>query len=125
MPGATVEDFQRIEALQPTTPAGVVAGITFGDYADRFMKRHAPSADPEHGLKRSTWVDYQSSLNCHIKPALGPVALGAIRRPDIITFRDTLRERGLRARNIEKQVRIVSSILSEAVDYRGQGRAAR
>jgi hypothetical protein len=59
MPSATVEDYQRVGALPQATPTG--SGITFGDYAERFLKRNAPSADPDHGLKRSTWEDYQSA----------------------------------------------------------------
>jgi integrase len=114
MPSATVEDYQRVGALPKVTLTA--SGITFGEYAERFLKRNAPSDDPEHGLKRSTWEDYQSALKCHIKPVFGPMMLDAIRRRDIIAFRDTLREQGLRTRNIEKQVRVLSSILTEAAD---------
>jgi hypothetical protein len=51
MPSATVEDFQRVGALQPAAPTNGAAAITFGVYADRFMARYEPSADPEQRVE--------------------------------------------------------------------------
>jgi integrase len=96
-------------------PASV--GMTFGAYADQFLQKVAPDPnDPAHGLKRSSWKDYSQCVKNHLKPLLGERPLADIRRRDVKDLLVALRQRGLSATNVRKQGRVLSSILSEALD---------
>ncbi len=85
-------------------------GPTFGDFADEFLER----AKPE--LKHSTVVDYESVLRLRLKPALGDIELADIDRRQVKDLEARLRAEGLSDTNTRKHLRILSSILSEAVE---------
>jgi integrase len=115
--GLTIDELQRIGLAHTDGTQTPDSGITFGDYAARVLDRWEPNdRDPEHGLKYTTWRDYSGCLKLRLIPALGARPLTSLKRRDIKTLADTLRADGLSAINIRKHVRILSSILTEAVE---------
>jgi len=84
--------------------------LTFGAYADRYLR------DAEHTLKRSTWMDYESNVKLHLKPAFGNRPLGQIARAEVKQLALALRRSGLRPKSARKIVGTLSTILSEALD---------
>ncbi len=114
--GLTIDELQRIGLAQSAAPQPE-RDITFGEYAARCIDRWEPrERDPEHGLKFSTWRDYKGVLNARLIPELGTRPLGSLTRRDVKALRDSLRTKGLSAVNVRKHLRILSSVLSEAVD---------
>jgi integrase len=115
--GLTIDELQRIGLADTDgAPAGD-SGITFADYASRVLDRWEPNEkEPEHGLKFTTWRDYSGCLKRRLIPALGKRPLASLKRRDIRTLADALRADGLSEINIRKHRRIISSILSEAVE---------
>jgi integrase len=82
---------------------------TLAEYAEAYLTRM------EHELKRSTWRDYSGCVRRQLVPLLGTQALSDIRPADVRAFSNSLRERGLSPLNIRKHLRVLSSILSDAV----------
>jgi integrase len=114
--GLTTDELQRI-GLAQAEPSASNDGVTFAVYAQRVLDRWEPREDdPEHGLKFSTWRDYRQCLNARLIPEIGTRPIGGLRRRDARALEEALRDAGLKAPNIRKHVRVVSSILSEAVD---------
>ncbi len=85
-------------------------GLSFESYADQYLTRM------ESQLKRSTWVDYNGCTRRQLIPALGEKLLAAITRADVKALAASLQAKGLSTINVRKHLRILSSILSEAVE---------
>jgi len=86
------------------------AGLTFAQYAKQYL------AKVEADLKRSTWIDYEGCTRRKLIPALGPRLLTDIHRREVKELAASLRTMGLLTVNVRKHLRILSSILSEAVE---------
>ncbi|HEX7409963.1 MAG TPA: tyrosine-type recombinase/integrase [Candidatus Binatia bacterium] len=100
--------------LQEPAPA---AGPTFTEYAEQFLNKTEPRVDdPTHGLKRSTWNDYSLCIHKRLAPILGARPMVDIRRRDVKDLAVALQQQGLSPVNARKHLRVLSSILSEAVD---------
>ena len=113
----SVEDFVEAGVLAPDEPTAAAAVRTFGTYAALFLERYDPeTSDAAEGLKLSTWLDYKSCLEGRLATLLGDRPLASISRADRKALEDRLRHEGLKAANVRKHLRIVSSVLSEAVD---------
>ena len=82
--------------------------LTVADLAERFMHVHA-----EVHCKPSTAATYRDHLDCHILPALGEMALGAVGRGEVAALHHRLRDTPPTANAV---VRIVSTMfhLAEA-----------
>jgi integrase len=89
-------------------------GPTFNVYSEQYLDRAEP--DGEHGLKRSSWLDYASCIRRNLQPALGDRPLEDIHRRDVKDLAISLRASGLSAINVRKHMRILSAVLSEAVE---------
>lgn len=85
-------------------------GLTFESYAKRYLDRM------EHELKRSTWRDYAGCTRRKLIPAFPEKPLASITRTDVKALAESLRAQGLKTSNLKKHLRILSSILSEAVE---------
>jgi integrase len=115
--GLTIDELQRIGLAQIDGMPVADSSITFGDYAMRVIDRWEPNdRDPEHGLKFTTWRDYNGCLKRRLIPALGNRLLASIKRRDIRTLESALHGEGLSDANIKKHRRVLSSILTEAVE---------
>lgn len=114
--GLTVDELHGLGLARTELPTPE-AGITFGTYATRILDRWEPNdKDPEHGLKFSTWRDYKCCLDKRLVPALGDRPLASFKRRDGRQLEEQLRAEGLKASNVRKHVRLLSSILSEAAE---------
>jgi integrase len=86
------------------------ATLTFAQYTEQYL----PKVEPE--LKRSTYIDYAGCARRQLVPLLGDRLLPDIRRRDVKDLRRRLRTAGFSETNADKHVRILSAILSEAVE---------
>jgi integrase len=84
--------------------------VTLAGYAEQYLR------SMEAELKRSTLRDYDGCIRRQLVPALGERALTAITRADVKQLKAMLEAKGLKPSNVKKHLRILSSILSEAVD---------
>jgi len=96
-------DLRLFEAPTPTGP-------TFADFAEEFLKRSAVD------LKHSTLTDYRSVVKQRLAPILGPYDLKEIGRREVRNLEARLRSDELSEINIRKHIRVLSSILSAAVE---------
>ncbi len=85
-------------------------GATFADFADEFLER------VRHDLKHSTLVDYESVVRVRLKPILGELPLDELNRRAVANLEAQLRAEGLSDTNLRKHLRVLSSILSAAVE---------
>ena len=85
-------------------------GLTYETYSKQYL------AKAKNELKRSTWLDYEGCSRRHLIPAFGKMQLTDIRRRDIKDFANKLRQSGMKEMNVKKHLRILSSVLSEAVE---------
>ena len=85
-------------------------GLTYETYSKQYL------AKAKNELKKSTWLDYDGCSRRHLIPAFGTKQLTDVRRRDIKDFANKLRQSGMREMNVKKHLRILSSVLSEAVE---------
>jgi integrase len=95
--------------------------ISFKEFADRWLKDYA-----EPSLAPKTLFRYKEILDTRILPSLGHIKLDQLRPTHIIEFENMLREDGIRKdkktgglseKTILQHHRIISSILSDAVQW--------
>jgi len=95
---------------------GASPALTFGAYADAYLAAKQPNGRGEGPLKFSTWRDYSKTVALHLAPILGEKPLGALARDDVKRLPAALRQKGRSQFVIKKTVRVLSAILSEAVE---------
>ncbi|MBP1684239.1 MAG: hypothetical protein H6Q33_382 [Deltaproteobacteria bacterium] len=110
-------DLGLLESEPMPEPESASKGVTFGEYVRQFLAKTEPqAADPTHGLKRSTWNDYRHCFKERLEALWGERVLAEICRRDVKDLASQLQQQGLSTVNVRKHLRIVSSIVSEAVD---------
>jgi len=67
------------------------------------------------GVRTQTKKDYERSLNSHILPNFGDVAMRDIRQVDLKAWLVRMQNQGLSERTIEKHLNLLASILKMAV----------
>lgn len=84
--------------------------LTFSEYAARYVEA------AEHQLKFSTWNDYRNTIRVHLLPVFAERPLGEITRRDVKDFETTLAGNGHSTHVRAKALRVLSTVLSEAVE---------
>ena len=85
--------------------------VTFGDYADRWLKQHA-----EQKCKLSTVLGYTAVLRLHVRPTFGRVPLDRISRISVKELFADLAAKGLSAGVLKNALIVLRAILSGAVE---------
>ncbi len=94
----------------------------FGEFADDWLRRQRT-----RGLRPATIVSYEGAVNVHLRPVFGEQRLGAITRAAVDAYVTAKRETGtkrgrlgrrapLSATTVAYTLRILKSVLSDAVD---------
>ncbi len=106
----------RIKRGKDPMPAPPAPEPTVADLAERFMRVHV-----KVNCKPSTAATYRSHLDCHILPALGERALGAVGRGEVAALHHRLRDTPTTANAV---VRTISTMfhLAEAWELVPPGR---
>ena len=106
----------RIKRGEDPMPAPPEPELTVADLAERFMRVHV-----KVNCKPSTAATYRGHLDCHILPALGEKAVGAVGRGEVAALHHRLRDTPPTANAV---VRTISTIfhLAEAWELVPPGR---
>lgn len=101
-----------VELKLPVVPEAPEAPpLTLRAFVEDWRQTHAPSA-----LKASTLRAYNTYLDRHILPLLGDHALADIRRADCKALIAAGRDKGLHSKSLSNLVRVLSTVLTEAVE---------
>jgi len=88
--------------------------LTFGEYADRFMRDHA-----EVRLRGKTVADYRGMLKNHVKPELGKLALEDITPLTIDQYvARKVRQGRLSPKTVNNHIRLLNVMFAKAVRWR-------
>jgi integrase len=85
--------------------------VTFGKYADRWLKQHA-----ELHCKPSTISGYKDVLRLHIRPRFADISLDRISRDDVKELFANLSAKGLSANTLKNILIVLRVILNSAVE---------
>lgn len=98
----------EMHGIDPTPRTRAAAPLTVGVWVDRHITALS-------GVERKTITEYRRYLTNDIEPALGDIPLTALRRSDISTWVNTLRDGGASGKTIQNKMGFLSGCLNAAV----------
>ena len=104
-------DWKLPGAVEPA-----VTVTTFAQYAQTYLDAKEPNAQGHGPLKYSTWRDYKGTVRRDLVPVLGAKDLTKITREDVRALPAALRKLNRRPHVIAKAKRVLSTVLTEAVE---------